>query len=645
VNDLKKYWIPILSCCFLSSIYLSCSLFCKLWTYTGHFMIQCLAGALFLWAIYESVLRKICPSFCILPICLLCWGVLSIFWATSFFLVPSGLMELCVFVFLWIGLIYLFAIVPSLHEYCWKIVLYACLVPVIIYCFRLLLFYQDTLDDQLQRIFFTHGARQGYPFGNPNLAASVFSVCIIILMANLFFHWKEKSWKWKGIYSFLIIFFLCILLLLQRKGILINLFLVFLFLSLLRWKRYQKYFCMASIFGIVILCSTIPLWIPKFQYSGSIRLSVWNVCWEAITFSWQRFFFGWGCGNFLSVFEKFQTIEIFSHAYSATVVDFAHNYFLEFWMEYGLIGILCLLSMFTFVFYKGIFLYNHASNHNMKKNLFICLGIFLSSNLQACYCISMSYSHTQILFILACAWILFEYVQQHHKIKKRQKQINLLSVYILLCFYFLWIWLILPEFIFQIQYKLAYCAPYEKKLEKMVAVQEPLWETFYTLEWRCLTGEVLCNNSSNDLNKIQRAKQIFYKLETLLPTYDYFYLYYAILEGRKGNLQNADLAFITFAKCNPFFLDLWYFWGIQCHYQFASLCHMKETAEYYKKAYPEHGMFDLALGMVYHLEGNKEDALLCMEKAYKWSLQKINRFSPLVEKYTLDYKKQWQKKH
>jgi hypothetical protein len=72
---------------------------------------------------------------------------------------------------------------------------------------------------------------------------------------------------------------------------------------------------------------------------------------------------------------------------------------------------------------------------------------------------------------------------------------------------------------------------------------------------------------------------------------------------------------------------------------------MKETAEYYKKAYPEHGMFDLALGMVYHLEGNKEDALLCMEKAYKWSLQKINRFSPLVEKYTLDYKKQWQKKH
>lgn len=621
INFWKTHWISCLITLYLSSVFLFYNFFCKQHNYFGHFLLQCFAGLVMALCIYEILEKKKHRLFFWPALLILLWSICTVFWCDSNALAFSGILEITCSIFFLCGLPFTFDVFPILARSFPTIILIVGSFLLSIYCSRLVWFSFDIRS------------RFGYPFGNPNFAASLFIICIILCACKAYFAKKDKKWKLFTLFVIIGIILFTFLCRNTSKGAIISLLLA-LALGVV-WLNYQKRWIWIlfsiSILSAFLLCFFYGSHI--FQTSASIRILIWKICWEAITFSPFHFFCGWGAGSFLTVFEKFQNQSVFNHPNTAEVVDFAHNFYLEFWLEYGLIGLLLWMSILIVALFLAWKLFHTSRKKYIQENALCYAGILMALAFQAFVSISFSYLHTQFFYLLSIAWIW--YISRRNNATQVLLKYSLFRSYWVLGFFFLWICFILPDLFFQIQYKQAIYSPWNIKIHKMQKMTLPPWESFYTLQWRCSLGELMLNSGTST-----KFEKEFNKGYSIAPNYEYFKLYNAMLLAYHNQIETSKKVFTDFASNNPFTFDLWKFWKIATTNNSELLLQLHTTALYYKMLYPDNGTFDLAIGFVMLQKKKYQQAYPYIQRAYEWSLLKKSRYSYIIEqeaKHCLNY--------
>lgn len=617
-NFCKTHWISCLIAVYLSSVFLFYNFFCKQHNYFGHFLLQCFAGIVMALCIYEIIDKKKRRLFHWPALLLWFWCISSACWCDSNALAFSGILEITCSIFFLCGLPFIFDVFPILARSFSTIILIVGSFLLSIYCSRLLWFSFDIKS------------RFGYPFGNPNFAASLFIICIILCACKAYFAKKEKKWKLFILFVITGIIFFTFLCCNTSKGAILSLLLV-LALGVL-WLYYKKRWVWISFFTSILLALLLCLYYGSyiFQYSASIRILIWKICWKAITFSPFHFFFGWGAGSFLTVFEKFQDQSVFNHPRTAEVVDFAHNFYLEFWLEYGLIGLLLWLSIFIIALFLAWKLFHNSRKKYIQENSLCYAGILTALAFQAFVSTSFSYFQTQFFYLLAIAWIW--YISRRNNTTQCIIKYSIFRSYWIVGFFFLWICFILPDLFFQIQYQQIINSSWNEKIHKIKKITLPPWESFYTLQWRCSLGELILNDPI-----FSQFEKEFHKGYSIAPNYEYFKLYNAMLLATHHQIETSKKEFIEFSSDNPFTSDLWRFWEIIASSNSELLLQLHTTALYYKMLYPDHGTFDFAIGLVMIHKKKYQQAILYLERAYEWSLLKTSRFSYMIEQEAKHY--------
>lgn len=78
--------------------------------------------------------------------------------------------------------------------------------------------------------------------------------------------------------------------------------------------------------------------------SGEVRLALWEGTWNLLK---DRPWFGAGLGNFPAVYEQYKL------ARHTELLLYPHNILLDFWVEYGIFGLIWLLATLAYCFYIG----------------------------------------------------------------------------------------------------------------------------------------------------------------------------------------------------------------------------------------------------------------------------------------------------
>jgi O-antigen ligase len=187
------------------------------------------------------------------------------------------------------------------------------------------------------------------PFVNRNHFAGLIGMLIPLgLGLAISQHEKEK----KALFGFLTVIMGVSLFFSLSRGGIISFFAgmgLFALLMLLPNRESRKVWIIAF-FIVIVIFYVIYLGIDpvierfyKTEVSSEERLVVWSSTWTAIKDFWLT---GSGLGSFLNIFHLYSPLSV-----QGGIYDHAHNDYLEFFLEAGLIGILFLLGFVSLMIY------------------------------------------------------------------------------------------------------------------------------------------------------------------------------------------------------------------------------------------------------------------------------------------------------
>ncbi|MCP4523189.1 MAG: hypothetical protein GY828_03140 [Candidatus Gracilibacteria bacterium] len=216
--------------------------------------------------------------------------------------------------------------------------------------------------------------------GHPNYVGAVLLVLIPYSCENIL---TKLKYKYKNI-IFGILFILGVFTLILTKSAL-AIFLIFTYFL----YKFLLYFCNnynviqnnfhSIVFGNIILIILLGILLLSFyapeKFSSFIsRYYIWETSFKIIFSDIKIFFLGVGPENMKLYFDIFKSPELYLYENIGFTADRTHNIFLQFWVDFGILGFLFICSVY-YRFYKFVL----STQEKIKKyNWMIYSGISLS---------------------------------------------------------------------------------------------------------------------------------------------------------------------------------------------------------------------------------------------------------------------------
>ncbi len=614
---MKKYIKEILSVFSLLAFFLTYNLQFYLPLFPGYAIFQAIAFLLFLYWISRLGKETGFSSIFAFFLAWNLWTFLSVLWAKDSWIVMESLQKNFTVLCFFVGWECVLVHNSDLRKRMGYLLVIGFLILGLSYLGNLI-FYRFSLEGRFR-----------YPFANPNLAGSILGFALIFC---LFFFLCQKKYLWTLACSSLLF---ALVMLSHSKASLLSVsfcFLVFLFVLFPKAR-----------FGLVSICLILGMlgsW--KFSYfleriwaSVEIRLFLWEGAWNMVCHSPFSFLLGWGSGNFFSRFPDFQDRAMYSSHYAAEIVECSHNFYLDTWVEYGIIGLFLFLLLSWKIFQTSWNIYKNSPSLLERST---ALGLFASSIMALCdafFSVSFTYFQGQILFVLAIVWLSASCQKKAIVFfQGKERLIKLLFCFCCLFFFFFWKLSSWDFLKFHWHYKKALRSAENTRLSDMHDAPCTAWENLYTLEWRCMMGAVLYDSYKNAIE--DESLQIFLRIEKYMPKFGYFLLYKAMLHARQGHKEKSDEYFIQYASKNPFSADLWIYWSMAAIHQNADASKMLETARFYKQKYSGDLTPLLGEALALHCLKKRKESLVLMEELHDWAYRRFQKWPVKRVKKILD---------
>jgi len=222
-------------------------------------------------------------------------------------------------------------------------------------------------------------------FVNPNHFAAYISLIIILLISQLVYSEKaviktNKIWQLLDRLfdpQYLIALILLITLLMTKSIGAIGAITIVLFttitLNIVKKSFRKTTFIYAGGCAIAILFLLLSINIEIIQQESQLfshtfqrRIALSFASWDMLKDHWV---FGVGGGSFYSAFSQHRNLDI-----GNTYYNYAHNDYLQFWIEYGSIGIIILIGFIGFALRKNISILQKSNNSYQKAFAFTSLS-------------------------------------------------------------------------------------------------------------------------------------------------------------------------------------------------------------------------------------------------------------------------------
>lgn len=176
-------------------------------------------------------------------------------------------------------------------------------------------------------------------FEYPNAVGLYLAPIMALFLGNII---KIK----RSVYFSLIVLFLSLSAILwsQTQGAWLAVIVSFIFLGF--FTKYKKFFIVSLILGVIIMFA-----VPGFREmitfqdtSGDVRLALWQGTVNLLT---HRPLFGAGLGSFPEIYEQYKM------AKHTELLLYAHNIFLDFWAQFGILGFIWLIWLLIKFFYHN----------------------------------------------------------------------------------------------------------------------------------------------------------------------------------------------------------------------------------------------------------------------------------------------------
>jgi len=519
----------------------------------------------------------------------------------------DGLWKYASFLFLTLGLCYILQKYSMLRNYFWPLNLGVLAISAFFYLI------------QMQQENWNLPGRFSFPFGNPTVAGTVLGFGCAIAAGLGIAKFKQKQWAYASFYTCLAALFGCVLFLAKAKAAMIATIAALLYLFIRTYPRIG----LAFLFLMVLGCSiSYEAWMSSIAPSLEIRLWIWQDTWKMILDNPWRCCVGFGPGNFIACFPKFQSPSFFAAFYSAEIVESPHNICLEVWSEFGLIGLLLLVG---FLFQT----IRQAWKSGLEDHYILIAGLCVLLLDAQC---SVSFTYWQAFCLMAwmIAWAAHGSMPAQpiqHSMVERPAWAKYLAFLMLLVLPILWKIAVWDIGTFHQAYKAAIREPMpEMRSKLMVSIPLPRWESMATLQWRCDLGAVLNDVYPQDPEWVDEHIQAFLFLDRI-PQFGEFGLYRAFLFFQMGHWQPATASLVQFSQHNPFSPNLWMWWAQMCRNPAMSTQMLFKTSAQYHAAYPNDPAPLFALGLAQHLLGRPEQAKSLMSQAMSQAQSRLQQCS------------------
>ncbi len=133
--------------------------------------------------------------------------------------------------------------------------------------------------------------------------------------------------------------------------------------------------------------------------TSEARLLTWEAGLKGVA---EKPIFGWGAERFNVVFNKYFPQEVYRHASSRVWYDRAHNIYIEYLVQGGVIGLVLYLAIFVYAFW--LLRRNYVETKNPGAFI-VFMGLFVAYGIQNAFVFDSI--NTYILLILALAAVIF----------------------------------------------------------------------------------------------------------------------------------------------------------------------------------------------------------------------------------------------
>jgi O-antigen ligase/tetratricopeptide (TPR) repeat protein len=250
-------------------------------------------------------------------------------------------------------------------------------------------------------------------------------VFIAFIIPQLFIHANvfTKRWRHYGAYGYIIaIIFLNGIALFntQTRGALIGLAvgLALMAVMALFMKQVPKFLRTTGgiILALVLVSATLVVvskdsdWIRNNRTLSRVaHISLTDTTSEARLLTWQTGFkglrekpiLGWGAERFFVVFNKYFPSEVYHHANSRVWYDRAHNIYIEYLVQGGIVGLILYLAIFVYALWA---LWKKYTRDKQPATFIIFTGLFVAYGFQNAFVFDSI--NTYILLILAFATVI-----------------------------------------------------------------------------------------------------------------------------------------------------------------------------------------------------------------------------------------------
>ena len=436
------------------------------------------------------------------------------------------------------------------------------------------------------------------------MGSSVLSFALLVNGGFLIKHYGKKTFV-PGVITF--VWFSYFLVTLRSEATMLML-LCSVALTIFFLSKKKQYLAITGVFFLLIVAPFYSVVLDKLWPSIEIRKFMWQDTLDMIFFSPITAILGWGAGSFCFISPLFRSTESFSAIYSTKFTDYPHCFLIELSSELGLIGA-SIFALLVVLVYVGFL---RKTDKNATDYTFAAATLFFF--LHAQISVVFSYAHIQFLLAMIIGWYLCSVNATTTRRVSRLGQFTYCGIVVIF-----WIFCVWSMITFHYSYKTAMKEkdPYTA-MEKMMMVDLPVYEDFYTLQFRHQLGILLVSNYEKSPVFIKESMDIFDKLHDRIPGYGYYWLYKAVYYAKQHKIDLADENFVQYAQKNPFDNTLWFYWGMAVRHKDASAQKFMKYVDTIYEQYPEDGTMLMAKGISYYLQGNNELAKEYLQKAQKW---------------------------
>lgn len=617
----KKNLPKVLGVGLLAFVYLSFSSKYFLPSFPSYFILGILATIGWLYFIYKSKEGSCQKNYLLWSVLFFFfWNILSLAWAEKIWSSAEGLRRSFVFTGLFLGLWTLFRTHREIHKQALHGVFLALLLVTPFYV-KVLLFYNNPPPGF------------GYPFGNPNLAGSIFAFALCLIFPYFFSPKKTRKHLYFSLLS--VLFLSCVFALARPKGAALATFLVLIGNLFLLFPRIRFFLGSFAFLGGGVILSFLPQLFFSSSATIEVRRLIWSGTMNLITASPFRSLFGWGTGGFFAHYPNYENPLFQTSRYCSEVIYFPHCFSLEIISELGIIGfffalLIYFLATLRFLeFWKKEQGKEEGKEEGKEANLrYTALSAFAGLTvllLHSQVSVAFSYPQVQCLAAIALAWLAVSPSAEILTcVKKGRGYLCFLAV---VPFLFLFRYAFWDSLSFQKEYQEAFrfsLLNKEESLDKFLAISPPWIEDRYTLDWRNSLGEVLVNHYEKNPRLVEESLDPFWEIKEYLPRYKNFYLVGAVIYAKQKKFLEAESFFLRAAKKNPFSLDLWKWWAQICAYEKISPNKMYQTVKKYQKIYGRDGVLIMGEAFAKYCQGKREEAYKLQKEAHLWCEKRLS---------------------